>query len=84
MTIREDIEPTLIAERVRYEALERNARTVEGTISEHVPESLQENIKRVATQLRAAAEAHRTKYGEIRKALEEKYSNACGGTEGNK
>jgi hypothetical protein len=84
MTIREDIEPTLIAERTRYEVLERSAKTLESTISEHIPGSLQENIKTVAAQLRQAARPHRARYEEIRKALEVKYSKPPSETEGNK
>jgi hypothetical protein len=74
MTIREDIEPTLRAERKSYEALEHSAETIEGTISEHFPEPLKKNIKMVAAQLREAARPHREKHDEIRKALEEKHS----------
>jgi hypothetical protein len=84
MTIREDIEPALIAERTRYETLENSAKTLEGTISEHIPESLQRNIKMVIAELREAAGPHRARYEEIRKELEEKYSNSCHEVEGNK
>lgn len=84
MTIREDIEPALIAERNWYEALEHSAKTLESTISEHVPRSLQENIKTVAAQLREAAKPHRTRYEETRKALEEKHSILSHGEESNK
>jgi hypothetical protein len=84
MTFREDIEPTLIAEHVRYEALERSAKTLESTISEHVPESLARNIKTVAAELRKAAAPHRTRYEEIRKALEKQHSKPDHGPGGNK
>ena len=84
MTIREDIEPTLIAERTRYEALENSAKTLEGTISEHIPESLQRNIEMVAAELRKLARQHRSKYEENKKALEEKYSKPRHEVEGSK
>jgi siroheme synthase (precorrin-2 oxidase/ferrochelatase) len=83
MTIREHIEPTLRAERKSYEALEHSAETIESTISEHFPESLKENIKMVAAQLREAARPHREKHDEIRKALEQKHSPPPHGASGN-
>ena len=84
MTIREDIEPALILERNRFEAPEYSAKTIESTTSEHVPRSLQENIKRVAKELREAAKPHRTRCKEIRIALEEKHSRARHGVGGQK
>ena len=75
MTIRENIEPTLRAERKSYEALEHSAETIESTISEHFPEPLKRSVKMVAAQLREAAKPHREKHDKIRKALEEKHSS---------
>jgi hypothetical protein len=47
MTFREDIEPSLVKERLIFEGHERNAQTLLSTITEHTPDSLARDITRV-------------------------------------